>query len=143
MIFLLQPPKLKAARHTTNQLKKRHKTVGPCSGVSHTIEPQSDWMTDQLYKEDPKTPAGPNHAENNSKNSEDTVVPAAVGLYEAISDDDDSLFDGLWGDASSTTNNFNQDNSSPNDPSEVYVAETHSNSGTKCSLCQFGVDLGL
>ena len=89
-------------------------------------------MTDQLYKEDPKTHAGPSHAENNSKNSEDTVVPAAVSLYEPISDDDDSLFNDLWG-----------DNSSPDDSSKVDVAETHSKSGTKCSLCQFCLVLGL
>ena len=143
MIFLLQPPKLKAGKHSTSQRQKRHKTVGLYLEVSQTIEPKSDSIIDKLHKEDPHSPAGPSHAENNSKNSEDTVVPAAVKLYEPISDDDDSLLDDLWGDVSSTTNNFNQYTSSTDDPSEVYVAETHSKSGTKCSLCQFGLDSGL
>ena len=130
--FLLQPPKLKAGKHSTPQRRKLQKTVGLYSEVSQTIEQMSDWIIDKSHKEDLRSPAGPSHAENNSKNSEDTVVPAAVSLYEPISDDDDSLFNDLW-----------EDNSSPDDSSEVDVAETHSKSGTKCSLCQFCLDSGL
>ena len=79
--------------------------------------------------------------EQSSRKSEVTVGPSAAGFYEPITDDeDDSLFDDLWGDESSSTacepvsstkDDYYQDDTSTDNSSEVVVAEAHSKSGKK------------